>query len=148
MNHNGQRTTMKYENGNERQRGAEMGGEAPNCSEPTMNYDVGRQAWRSERHPLSLAHSGCSVCHQVSLGCCRDIQSIGTGIGRSCSVCYPPIQKPLHAARRAMSAASRCPEATAAFQNNHILSQIKMMDPSRAPQPPAPYGRQTKERGK
>ena len=75
-------------------------------------------------------------------------QSIGTGIGRSCSMCYPPIYKPLHAARRTMSAASHCPEATAAFQNNHILSQIKMMDPSRASQPPAPYGRQIKERGK
>ena len=38
----------------------------------------------------------------------------------------PFIYKPLHAA-------CRCLEAAAAFQNDHILSQIETIDPSRAP---------------
>ena len=63
---------MRYDNGNETAMGAASGGNAPNCSEPTMNCDVGRKPWRSERHLLSLARSGCSVRYHVSLGGCHD----------------------------------------------------------------------------
>ena len=37
-----------------------------------MNCDADRPVWHSERHLLSLARSGCSVRHQLSLGWCRD----------------------------------------------------------------------------
>ena len=63
---------MRYDNGNETAMGVASDGNAPNCSEPTINCDVGRKPWRSERHPLSLARSGCSVRHHVSLGAFRD----------------------------------------------------------------------------
>ena len=73
---------MRYDNGNETAMGAASDGNAPNCSEPTMNCDVGRKPWRSERHPLSLARSGCSVRHHVSLGGCRDMAKPQGGGGQ------------------------------------------------------------------
>ena len=72
MGKNEQRARRKSDNGDERPCGEARDIGTQNCSEPMMDCDADRQVWHSECHLLSLARSGCSVHHQLSLGWCCD----------------------------------------------------------------------------
>ena len=73
--------------------------------------------------------------------CCCSLPCIDASARATTPRVLSFIYKPLHSA-------CRCLAATAAFQHDHILSQIEIINPSRAPLSPSPHNRQTKKRGK
>ena len=146
------------------------------CHSPSgsMQRDINTRRQTNKEGALAYLNHNAGVCHSVAsfhsrLNAPRPIAlfrnhrllSASSENGQRCTACsislsgttwlvLTPvlsfIYKPPHAARRAMAAACRCLEATATFQNDHILSQIEMINPSRALLSPSPHTRQTKER--